>query len=189
MMTVDGQPPSAGRLTRYNSDVLEERAAQGWVLKALRETSGSLLAEFRGLAGGQLSWRPAADEWCLRDTAAHLRNAEELALAQMTAIDSGAPGPLPIWDVDVLPLERDYRAANLSLLLTEFRRRRRETISLLWGLMDEEWMRAAEHPYRGPLALRQIARELAQHDLEHLWQVRQLKERMAEAARLEGEEG
>ena len=107
----------------------------------------------------------------------------------MTAIDSGAPGPLPIWDVDVLPLERDYRAANLSLLLTEFRRRRRETISLLWGLMDEEWMREAEHPYRGPLTLRQIARELAQHDLEHLWQVRQLKERMAEAATLEREEG
>jgi hypothetical protein len=189
MMTKEGHPPTTGGLSRYNSDVLEERDAQRWVLKALRETSGSLLAEFRGLARGQLSWRSAADEWCLRDTAGHLRDAEELALAQMTAIESGAPGPLPIWDVDVLPLERDYRVANLSLLLAEFRRLRRETISLLWGLMDEEWMRAAEHPYRGPLTLRQIARELAQHDLEHLWQVRQLKERMAEAARGEGEEG
>src|SRR3972149_2098327 len=115
----------AGGQERYNGYVLEARDPQGWALKALREASDSLIAEFYGLLEAQLSWRPDAGEWSLRETAAHLRDAEELALAQMTAIVEGAPGPLPAWDIDVLPLERDYQAADLDTLLTEFHRLRR----------------------------------------------------------------
>ena len=55
------------------------------------------------------------------------------------------------------------------------------TVPLLWGLTEGDWGRAAEHPYRGSVTLEEVARELAQHDLEHLWQVRQLKEKLREA--------
>ena len=58
---------------------------------------------------------------------------------------------------------------------------RRETAYLLWGLTEANWGRAAEHPYRGSVTLEEVARELAQHDLEHLWQMRQLKERLRQA--------
>ncbi len=153
------------------------------MLKALREAGNSLLSEFYGLAGRQLAWRPADDEWSLRETAAHLRDAEELALAQLSAIAEGSPDPLPAWDVDLLPLERDYQSADLDAVLAEFRRLRRETAYLLWDLSEAGWQQAGEHPFRGPVTLGQIARELAQHDLEHLWQVRRLKERLSEAVR------
>ena len=176
--------------------MLEERDPQGWVLKALREAGSSLLSEFYGLDEDELTWRPGAqaggrlaeDEWSLKEIAAHLRDAEELALAQMTAIAEEAPGPLPAWDVDVLPQERDYRAAEMATLLAQFRRLRRETTYLLWDLTGADWQRAAEHPYRGLLPLGEIARELAQHDLEHLWQVRRLKEQLREAVSAREEE-
>jgi hypothetical protein len=104
-----------------------------------------------------------------------MRDAEDLALKQMTAIIERRRGALPAWDVDLLPNERDYRAQDLDDLLTALRGLRRETTQLLWSITDSDWSAPANHPFRGPITLGEIARELAQHDLEHLWQVRRLK--------------
>ena len=49
--------------------------------------------------------------------------------------------------------------------------------------LNGEWHKPAIHPYRGEITIETIARELAQHDLEHLWQVRRLKVEMLEAPR------
>ncbi len=160
---------------------MEERDAQGWVLKALREAGGSLLSELHGVDEDGLRWRPAEGEWSLKEIAAHLRDAEELALAQIDSFVSGASGSLPAWDVDVLPQERDYQSEDIDGLLAAFRGARRQTMYQLWGLTEADWQRSAEHPYRGPVTLGEIAREMARHDLEHLWQVRRLKERLREA--------
>jgi hypothetical protein len=160
----------------YNGPVLlEERDSLGWVLKALREAGGSLVSEFAGLDDEALRATANEDDWCLKEIAAHVRDAEELAHLQMTSLIEEPQRPLPVWDIDVLPAERDYRSADLSRVLAEFRALRRETTRLLWGVTEAEWQRAARHPYRGEVTLEQLARELAQHDLEHLWQARRLK--------------
>ena len=142
------------------------------------------MSELLGLDEEVLCQRPANDEWSLKEVAAHVRDAEELALQQLLAINEPITKTLPFWDIDVFPLERDYRAEDLSRLLTEFRRLRGETTSLLWGLMDADWRRSGRHPYRGDMTVEEIARELAQHDLEHLWQVRRLKFELGEATRV-----
>ncbi|MBI2913956.1 MAG: DinB family protein [Chloroflexi bacterium] len=167
--------------------MLGERDPQSWVLKALREAGNSLLSELHGLDDPGLSSRPADEDWSLKEIAAHLGDAEELALAQLTAIVEGKGGPLPAWDIDVLPLERDYQAADAGEALSQFTRLRRETTYLLWGLSQADWERAGEHPYRGRVTLGQIARELAQHDLEHLWQARRVKEKLAALVTEEGQ--
>lgn len=159
----------------------DEAGSSDWTLKALREAGGSLLAEFYGLGEEELRWRPAEGEWSLKEIAAHLRDAEELALAQLRALAEGSPGPLPAWDIDVLPLERDYQSIDARGTLAELRRLRRETVLLLWSLGEADWRRPGRHPYRGQVTLGQIARELAEHDLEHLWQVRRLKEQLYQA--------
>jgi hypothetical protein len=155
--------------------------SKGWVVKALREAGNSLLSELYGLDEEELRWRAGEGEWSLKEIAAHLRDAEELALAQINAFVSGSSSLLPAWDVDLLPQERDYQREEVVVLLASFRGMRRETTYLLWGLTEANWGRAAEHPYRGLVTLEEVARELAQHDLEHLWQVRQLKERLRQA--------
>ena len=172
---------SSPDVARYNGRVLQERDPQGWVLKALREAGNTLLSELYGLDEEELRWRPAEGEWSLKETASHLRDAEELALAQFNAFISGSASALPAWDVDLLPQERDYQGEEMARVLASLRGLRRETTYLLWGLTEADWQRSAEHPYRGPVTLGELARELAQHDLEHLWQVRQLKERLREA--------
>jgi hypothetical protein len=161
--------------------VIEDRDSQGWVLKALREAGSSLLSELYGLDEEDLRWRAAEGEWSLKEIAAHLRDAEELALAQIDAFVSGASGCLPAWDVDVLPQERDYQNEEIDGLLAAFRGARRQTTYQLWGLTEANWHRSAEHPYRGSVTLGEIARDMARHDLEHLWQVRRLKEQLREA--------
>ena len=174
--------------TRYNSAVMIERDPQAWVLKALREAGSSLISELYDVDEESLVWRPAEGEWSLKEIAAHLRDAEELALAQFNAFVAGSSSALPTgqaglpaWDVDLLPQERDYQSEEIARVLASFRGLRRETTYLLWALTEADWQRSAEHPYRGPVTLGELARELAQHDLEHLWQVRQIKERLREA--------
>jgi hypothetical protein len=93
----------------------------------------------------------------------------------MTAIVEGKRGPLPAWDIDLLPAEREYRAADLGGLLSELRELRQEVTYLLSGLDDSNWQASGEHPYRGEVSIETLARELAQHDLEHLAEVRRVK--------------
>lgn len=148
------------------------------MLKALREAGYSLISELQGLDEDLLTERAAEGEWCLKEIAAHLRDAELLALRQITAIVDGQDA-LPAWDVDLLPAERDYSSAEVLTVLRELRDLRSETAHLLWGLFDSDWTATAEHPYRGAISIETIARELAQHDLEHLWQVRRLKHELS----------
>ncbi|HET9476118.1 MAG TPA: DinB family protein [Dehalococcoidia bacterium] len=155
--------------------LIHDSDPQAWTLKALREAGNSLVSELYGLDERTLRRRPADGEWSLKEIAAHMRDAEDLALKQMTAIIERRRGALPAWDVDLLPHERDYRAQALDNLLAAFRALRRETTQLLWSITDADWSAHAHHPYRGEITLGEIARELAQHDLEHLWQVRRLK--------------
>ncbi len=168
--------------------MLDETEAHGWVLKALREASNSLVSELYGLDDQQLRRRIGDDDWSLKEIAAHLRDAEELALAQLTAIAEGKAGPLPAWDVDLLPLERDYQSADLNEALSQFSQFRRETTYLLWGLADDDWELGGDHPHRGRVIVGQIAKELAQHDLEHLWQVRRIKHQLGARARIPEED-
>lgn len=154
---------------------LEERDPLGWVMKALREAGNSVAGELAGIDEAALVQRPADGELCLKEIAAHLRDAEELAVLQITSLIESPHKPVPVWDVDVLPMERDYRSQRMERFLSEFRGLRRETTHLLWGLRDFEWRRPGKHPYKGTITLEEVARSLAQHDLEHLWQVRRLK--------------
>jgi len=144
------------------------------VLKALREAGNALLSELYSLDEERLCRRPEEGEWCLKEIAAHMRDAEELALRQMQSIAEGAPR-LPAWDTDLLPMERDYLSGDAEEILIQFGGLRRQTTELLWSLDEEQWHESGHHPYRGEVTIGQVAHELAQHDLEHLWHVRQLK--------------
>lgn len=155
--------------------LLGDNDPQAWTLKALREAGNSLVSELYGMDERTLRRRPADGDWSLKEIAAHMRDAEDLALKQMSAIIERRGGALPAWDIDLLPLERDYRSQPLDGLLEGFRALRRETAQLLWSITDADWAAPGKHPFRGAITLGEIARELAQHDLEHLWQVRRLK--------------
>jgi hypothetical protein len=147
-----------------------------WLLKAVRESSGELFGMFSGLSEPALRWRPARNEWCLKEVAAHLRDAELLYQRQIELIAHEREPRLPHEPVDVLPSERDYRAEPLMRVLHEYTEAREDTFWTLRMLEEDDWQRCGLHPYRGLVSVEQLVRELHEHDLDHLYQARRLRE-------------
>jgi hypothetical protein len=152
-----------------------EAGQRRWLLKALRESSGELFGLFYGLKDAGARWRPAPDEWCLKEVAGHLRDAESLYQRQIELIARVHEPRLPHEPVDVLPFEREYRDGDLLPMLHEWESAREETVWILRTLDEDEWSRIGIHRYRGPVSIYDIIRELHQHDLEHLYQARRLR--------------
>lgn len=165
------------RAVQVTIGVVESGAgeSQGWAVKALREAGSSLLSELRGLSESALRQRPADDERSLWEIAAHLAENERLALEQINAILIGGTDPLPVRDVEAPAEEKERAELDAEECLAEFSALRGRMIRLLWRLTEAEWRATGRHPYRGEITVEQIAKELARHDLEHLWQVRRLK--------------
>jgi hypothetical protein len=160
-----------------------DEEGQRWVLKALREAGDELIDQFYGASEDELCGRPEDDEWSLKEIAGHLRDNEELALEQIRLMAGEEEPELPARDVDALPLEPEYRSADIHELLSAFAGFRHQTYRLLWSLAPEDWGRCGRHPYRGEVTIAQIARELAEHDLGHLWQARRLREALGRSLR------
>jgi len=153
-----------------------ESGQRRWLLKAVREAAGELFSQFHGVNEGALRWRPDEREWCLKEVAAHMRDAELLYLRQIELIVRDSEPRLPYEPVDVLPSENDYRDEPIERLLQEYEEAREETVWLLRMLGEDEWQRCGLHPYRGRVSVYDIVREVHEHDLEHLYQARRLRE-------------
>lgn len=154
----------------YDADSGQRR----WLLKAVREAAGELFGQFMGVSEDGLRWRPAEDEWCLKEVAAHLRDADALYRRQIELIAHNREPELPDEALDILPSERDYRQEPLYQILNECEEAREETVWLLRMLDEQDWERCGIHPYRGRISIYDIARGIHEHDLEHLWQARRL---------------
>jgi len=159
--------------------VYQERVSSGerrWLMKAVREMSGELYRQLSGLNEKGLRWRPGPREWCLKEIAAHVRDAEILYQRQIEAIAQNTGSPLPHEALDVLPAEREYIDEPLQHFLYEYEAAREETVWLLYTLDEDDWRRTGLHPYRGEISIHDIARELHEHDLQHLNQARRTRE-------------
>jgi hypothetical protein len=160
-----------------------EYSSQHWMLKALHEAAHELQSQLTGLSEGDLRRRPAPGEWSLKEIAAHIRDAEACFLERLRLIVSHDEPDLPDTDVNAYVLERDYQSLDLYELLQEFAQLRLRSSSLLWNLEPSEWEREGLHPYRGRLSIMQVARDMNEHDLGHLWQVRRIRRQIEEKHR------
>ena len=147
-----------------------------FLLKALGEAAGELRnLLYAGSSSDLLEPGTGADEdWCLLSIAVHLRNVEWATGEQIDAIMSNPKATIAHVDLDDIPLREDYATVDISEALVSFRHARQQTSYALWGLLSEEWQRTGLHPYRGEIAVIDLARDLYKHDLEHLWQARRL---------------
>jgi len=166
-----------------------EYSSQQWMLKALHEAADELQSQLLGFSEEDLCRRPAPGEWSLKEIAAHLRDAEACFLERLRLIVSQDEPDLPDIDVDAYVLEQDYQSLDLYEVLLEFSRLRQRSSSLLWSLEPSEWEREGLHPYRGRLSIMQVARDMNEHDLSHLWQARRLRRQIEEERATGGASG
>ena len=149
-----------------------------FLLKALGEGSGELQRAFYGLNREDLlePGQGADDGWTLLAIPYHLREVEHGVMQQIEAILSQRDPPIANVDFDDLPWDALYHDEDAEELLDQFHYLRRHTSYALWDLSERQWERRGEHPYRGMISILDIAREMYQHDLEHLWQAQRMVE-------------
>lgn len=163
-------------------EIPREPDNQRFLLKAIGEAGRELAEELYGIRAREADRRDA-DGWSYRLIGAHVRDNEEMTLSYLERILARRHPRLEAIDSERVLDDPSLVTEDLDQLVQEFLFLRRQTQMLLYDLSASAWQRDGVHEYRGPLTVLQLARELNQHDLEHLWQVRRLRESATPARR------
>lgn len=161
-------------------EALMYESSQRFLLKALHEAANEIGRQFYQLSDDQLDQREGVDGWSLRQLCWHFRDAEQDFSSRIEAILRATREPrLAAIDVDLLVAERPYDRMPVDTPLTEFARLRSRNCYALGDLWEDDWGKAGIHPYRGRITLADIAHEMNEHDLEHIWQIKRTRESAA----------
>lgn len=158
-----------------------EYDAKAWLLKALRETAHAMESLIWNVDDAALDRRVELDEWSCRELVAHMAHMERGYAGWLERIVRDEDAHIDAFDGDSdgATADDDDDAFDLT---NEFSEHRQQTVYLLWSLEAEDWERRGVHPYLGPLTVTQVAREMNEHDLAHLWQLRRLCDRFEAAS-------
>ena len=155
-----------------------EYDAKSWILKALRETAHAMESLIWNIDDDALDRRPDEDEWSAKDLLWHMGEMERRYVDRLEAIVGLDCPPIAAFDADSIEPSDILDDQSIYELTDEFSAQRQRTTYLLWSLDDEDWQRCGVHPYLGQLTVMQTAREMNEHDLAHLWQLRRLCDRL-----------
>ena len=133
-----------------------------WLIKALHEASG----ELRELLVNALL-DEAADAPTLIRAAWQRETIAGWQLAQLIFRDLDQADPLLLHSLEWLE-QRPDQLPDAYEQVRQFDELRSQITSVLAMLAPAEWNQSAQHRFQGPLSVRQIARNLHQHDLELL---------------------
>jgi len=118
--------------------------------------------------------RPASDGgWGVVENLAHIRDWEEIFLERARVIVEQNRPHLPAYDDELWAIERDYRSQSPWPIVEQFRELRSRLVALLEGLPAEAWDRVADHSAYGEITLQWMIDHIADHDQEHLAQLRE----------------
>jgi DinB superfamily len=154
---------------------------KSWLLKALRETAHAMESLIWDLDDDALDRPPADGEWSCAELIRHMGEMERRyidRLERMARLDSPA---IEAFDADSIADDCADDEQGVFDLMDEFAVQRRQSVYLLWSLDPDDWEREGVHRYLGPLTIMQVAREMNEHDLAHLWQLRRLCDRFETA--------
>ncbi len=137
-----------------------------------RETPGALAQLVRDIPDEKLRARPAADKWSVAELLAHFAEAEIGASWRYRQMIEHNGAPLPSYDQDLWYKLGDYASRDPRKSLQLFTLLREENLTMFSRLTQEQWQRHGVHAERGPMSVRDLAQQIAGHDVNHLMQVR-----------------
>jgi hypothetical protein len=139
-----------------------------------RETPRKLANLIRGMPVRDLAARPDSGKWSVVEILAHLAE-DELASAwryrQMIEHDGIT---LNGFDQDLWALLGNYKGWSATEALELFRLLREANLRMLESISAEQWDHSGKHVERGPLAVRELVRHMAAHDINHTLQIERL---------------
>lgn len=155
---------------------------KSWLLKALRETAHAMESLLWDLDHEAIERPPDEGEWGCAGLVAHMAEMERRYLERLEGMVHLDEPRIAAFDADSIQMEAPPDPEGVFEALEEFGSQRQQTVYLLWALDDGDWERRGIHPYLGPLTVTQVAREMNEHDLSHLWQLRRLCDSLTAAA-------
>lgn len=142
------------------------------VPRALRAAPRALAAAVRGASARALRRRPARGEWSATEVIGHLLDAE-LTLGFRIRKAAAEPGsPMVAWDQDKWSEALRHRRGDARAMLAAYAALRAANLAQVARLSPAQRQHGGRHPAYGPLRITQLLGHWAEHDLNHLAQIR-----------------
>jgi hypothetical protein len=137
-----------------------------------RETPELLAQAIQGASDEQLRHRPAPDRWSVNELLAHFAEAEIGAFWRYRQMIEHNGGPLSPFDQELWSSLGDYPSQDPTDSLQLFTLLRRANLAMFSRLTAEQWQKHGVHAERGKMSVRDLALQIAGHDVNHLQQIR-----------------
>lgn len=139
-----------------------------------KRTLGELTRLVDGASRQQLTHRPSPGKWSTVEILAHLAEDELVTSWRYRQMIEHDGERLQGFDQELWARLGDYQKWDAHEALNMFRLLRAANLRMLAALSAEQWERSGNHAERGKITVRDLARHMAAHDINHLKQIEHL---------------
>jgi hypothetical protein len=139
-----------------------------------REAPKTLAALIEGIPVDRLRTRPAPERWSIVEIIAHMAEDELTSSWRYRQMIEHNGAPLLGFDQDLWARLGRYAEWDPQDAVAMFRLLREANLRMLEKLTPEHWDRSGEHPERGSITVRELARHMAAHDINHIKQIERI---------------
>lgn len=139
-----------------------------------RETPVALARLVDGVSADKLRQRPTPDKWSVAELLAHFAEAEMGSFWRYRQMIEHNGSSLLSYDQELWSRLGDYSNTDPNDSLQLFTLLRHANLGMFGRLTPEEWQRYGVHTERGEMSVRDLATQIAGHDLNHLEQIRKI---------------
>lgn len=148
-------------------------------LTALRQAPARLARALRRIPRRLMAHRPGRGEWAVAEVLSHLADAE-IALAFRIRKIAAEPGQVLVaWDQDRWADGGGYRRTPPGEALATYAALRRSNLAYVGRLRAAQKGQHGRHPEYGRLTIPQLLDHWAEHDVNHLAQIRAAHRRLS----------
>jgi len=152
--------------------VPHHRLGRRRVMSALVAAPRAIARAVGNVSRARLGRRPARGEWSVTEVLGHLLDAEVTLGFRIRKLAAEPGGPIVAWDQDRWTDGLRHRRADPRTLAAAYRTLRAANIDQLRRMSPAQRRAAGRHPEYGRLRVDQILTHWAEHDLNHLEQIR-----------------
>jgi len=153
-------------------------------LAALRRAPARLARALGRVPRRLVARRPGRGEWAVAEVLGHLADAEIALAFRIRKIAAEPREVLVAWDQDRWADNGGYRRTPPREALATFAALRRSNLAYVGRLSTTQKAQHGRHPEYGRLTIPQLLAHWADHDLNHLEQIRAAHRRLAGRRRL-----
>jgi len=136
-----------------------------------RAAAHTLARLIGGVSEEKLRRRPAPQKWSVLEILAHLADDELVSSWRYRQMIEHHGVTMMGFDQDKWARLGDYGSWSVREALEMFRLLREANLRLLTGLTPREWECIGNHAERGRMTVRDLARHMAAHDINHILQI------------------